>query len=153
MGWAVFVDATSSIIPFRTRRLQRVLVVEDHAVARRLMEAYLELWPCEAFWALDGEQALVMLATMPFDVVIMDVVLPNISGLTVTRHVRRLDGPNRTVPIVAMTANAHPQHKAECLESGMNDYLAKPVTPDELLDALNRATEPSHVDLARARRV
>jgi len=142
-----------SVLSMRARQKQRVLVVEDHAVARRLMEAYLELWPCEAFWAFDGEQALEMLAAMPFDVVIMDVVLPEMDGLAVTRRVRRLDGPNRTVPIIAMTANARPQDRADCLEAGMNDYLAKPVTPDELLNALNRATEPTQVDRARARRV
>jgi CheY-like chemotaxis protein len=128
------------------RRL-RVLLVDDHpvnlAVARRLLERLGH----EVDVARDGKEAVDATATVVFDVVLMDVQMPVLDGLEATRAIRAREkstGAGR-LPIIAMTANAMRSDRETCLQSGMDDYLAKPVSPDALRDMLVRHSQPARV--------
>jgi CheY-like chemotaxis protein len=92
----------------------------------------------EADVANDGRQALDAIAAGAFDVVLMDVQMPELDGLGATREIRSR-WPERPLWIVAMTANAMAGDREACFAAGMNDYLAKPIRPAELAAALERA--------------
>jgi two-component system, sensor histidine kinase len=116
----------------------RVLAVDDNPLNRRILAAFLELWPVSTSWATNGVEALDLLAQDRFDVVLMDVQMPVMDGLTATRRLRARGGPNRDVPVLALTANAREEDRQACLAAGMDDFLTKPIRPDALLEALSR---------------
>lgn len=111
---------------------RRALIVEDNPVNQRVTEHLLRARGLACAVAHDGDEALKRLAEARFDVVFMDVQLPGIDGLETTRRVRARENGGKRVPIVAMTAGAHPGDREACLQAGMDDYLSKPVTPEEL---------------------
>jgi CheY-like chemotaxis protein len=86
----------------------------------------------------DGAQAVRQVQARPYDVVLMDVQMPVLDGEAATRAIRALPGPERAVPIIAMTANALAEHRAAYLAAGMDDYLTKPVDMEALARALAR---------------
>lgn len=126
----------------------RVLAVDDNALNRQILAAMLDLWPVSTMWATNGVEALDILAQERFDVVLMDVQMPVLDGLSATRQLRASEGPNRRVPVIALTANAREEDRASCLAAGMTDFLTKPVRPQALLEALARVDVP---DLEPAR--
>jgi CheY-like chemotaxis protein len=116
----------------------RILLAEDNAVNQKLAIRLLERMGYRADVAGDGQQAITQLEREAFDVVLMDVQMPELDGLEATRRIRARwtdDGPW----IIAMTANAMAEDREACLAAGMDDYLAKPVRIEELQDALERA--------------
>jgi CheY-like chemotaxis protein len=86
-----------------------------------------------------GAEAVAAIARNDFDVVLMDVRMPEMDGLEATRRIRALDGMRGQVPIVALTAQAFSDQVAECRNAGMDNHLAKPFTPEGLLCAIDRA--------------
>jgi len=125
-----------------------VLVAEDNAMNRKIIGVQLGELGCSYDMANDGEEALIALCTKPLpDVVLMDCHMPNLDGWEATRRIRgaRDDAEASDqrkqaaeLPIIALTAAALPEERARCLETGMNDFLTKPV---KLAD-LQRALEP-----------
>jgi CheY-like chemotaxis protein len=122
----------------------RLLLVEDVAVNRELVKTVLAAFDIEIETAEDGVQAIEAFRQRPYDLVLMDVQMPVMDGLTATRRIRALPMPAAaTTPIVAMTANVLPDQIARCVEAGMDDHLGKPMKPAELLGAIARwTTEP-----------
>jgi CheY-like chemotaxis protein len=117
----------------------RIIVAEDNPVNRQVVLAFLKRLGYAADSAENGSQLLEILARQSYDVVFMDVQMPEIDGLEATRRVRR-DWPAEGQPrIVAMTAAAFPEDRARCLEAGMDDYVSKPVALTELVEVLRRA--------------
>jgi signal transduction histidine kinase/CheY-like chemotaxis protein len=110
----------------------RILLVEDNAVNARITQRLLERQGCEVDVVDDGLQALAALAAKRFDLVLMDVQMPELDGLETTRRLRRVSGPNEGVPVVALTACAFQEDRERCLKSGMNDYISKPVVSGDL---------------------
>ena len=110
----------------------RVLVVEDEEAIRDLICFHLDLvgYTCET--AADGREALALAAREPFDVLVLDVVLPGLDGVTLCQAIRR-EGPNREVPIMMLTARRQEADKVLGLESGADDYLTKPFSVREFL--------------------
>ncbi len=105
----------------------RVLVVEDNPINRAVAQRLLERTGCQVELASDGADGLAMVRLLAPDLVLMDVQMPGMSGLEATREIRKLPEPARHTPVVAMTASSMTGDRERCLESGMNDYLSKPL--------------------------
>jgi signal transduction histidine kinase/ActR/RegA family two-component response regulator len=121
-------------IPQPVTRL-RVLVAEDNPVNQKLAVKLLEKHGHIVYLAHDGAEAVKLFEQHLPDMVLMDVMMPNVNGLDATAAIRRM--PNgATIPIVAMTANAMLGDRETCLAAGMTGYLAKPVRPQELYEVL-----------------
>jgi len=111
----------------------RVLVAEDHPVNRQYMAALLEGMGHRPFFAGNGLEAVQAIREQRFDIVLMDLHMPLLDGVGATLSIRALpDGVAATVPIIALTADAFAQTRERCLMAGMNDFLAKPVSPERL---------------------
>jgi CheY-like chemotaxis protein len=129
----------------------RILLAEDNAVNQKLALRLLRQLGYEADVAADGLQALAMLEDSDHDVVLMDVQMPQLDGLEATRRIRR-QWPDRSLRIVAMTANAMAGDREACLAAGMDDYIAKPIRPAELRSALERTSPARPAVAGRSRR-
>ena len=117
----------------------RVLLVEDNETNRRIAVRILEKAGLLVWTATNGLEALAQLAHLDFDLVLMDVQMPEMDGLEATRRLRGLVGQrNQRVPVVAMTANAMQGDRDRCLEAGMDDYLTKPIRAQQLRMALQQ---------------
>jgi len=121
-----------------------ILVVEDHAVNRLLLERQVSLLGYRVELAADGSEALEKLRNNRYDLVLTDCHMPNMDGYQLTREIRAMESARKSapMPIIACTANALPADAALCLESGMNDYLSKPVTIGELRQKIARWLKP-----------
>jgi PAS domain S-box-containing protein len=117
----------------------RVLLAEDNAVNQRLGRLMLEKLGCHVDVVGNGQEAVGAVLHIPYDVVLMDVEMPEMDGLEATRAIRRQLAADRQPQIVAMTARALVEDRHACTEAGMDDYLAKPVRLQELDAALTRA--------------
>jgi PAS domain S-box-containing protein len=117
----------------------RLLLVEDVAINRELVAAILAPFDIEIEMADDGVAGVEAFRNGVFDLVLMDMQMPVMDGLTATRRIRRLPIPTaQTTPIIAMTANVLPDQIAKCAEAGMDDHLGKPMQPARLLEVINR---------------
>jgi len=114
-----------------------VLVAEDEPISREVIGFLLEDASITFDLAVDGEQAVHRASQRPYDLILMDMQMPNLSGIEATRMIRA-GTCNRETPILAMTANAYPEDRQRCLEAGMNEHLAKPIDPDALYELLLR---------------
>ena len=139
----------------------RVLVVEDNVVNASLVRLLLEREGCLVSDAASGLQALDMLRTCEWDVVLMDCQMPEMDGYAATRYWRRMELTERRprLPILALTAHAMADDRKRCLDAGMDDYLTKPVKLDALRAVLSRyapgiavGSEPVPVESAAAER-
>ena len=124
----------------------RVLLVDDHPVNRELGHALLTMGGHDVTTAEDGATAVTLVRDEDFDLVLMDVHMPDMDGLAATRAIRAMSGPKAAVPIVALSADAMPEQVARCLAAGMDGHVAKPIVRDTLLAAVARfTTEPVEV--------
>src|SRR6059036_1023532 len=138
------IDPTTPLVPVgrdaSARRLH-VLVAEDNAVNQRVIVRLLEKMGHIPIVAYNGQEAVGAYESRPFDVVLMDVQMPVMDGLTATRMIRESEARHpgrRRLPIMALTAYAMRGDRERCLAAGMDDHLTKPVRPEELAAALNR---------------
>ncbi|MGI9024886.1 MAG: GAF domain-containing protein [Burkholderiaceae bacterium] len=116
----------------------RILLAEDNAVNQKLALRLLQQMGYRADVASNGVEAIECVARQPYDVVLMDVQMPEMDGLEASRRITQR-WPAHTRPrVVAMTANAMQGDREECLAAGMDDYLTKPIRVDQLVDALMR---------------
>jgi CheY-like chemotaxis protein len=123
--------------PAPTGRRLRVLVAEDNPINQVVASALLAKLGHSARIAGDGREALAALAEEPFDVVFMDVQMPDMDGVTATAELRRREaGTGRRVPVIALTAHALKGDRERLLAACMDDYLSKPIRPEELARVL-----------------
>ena len=121
-----------------TDRPLRVLVVDDHDINRRAVELILAPLGCDISTAADGLLALAQCEAAAFDVIFMDVRMPELDGRETTRRLRAGGGVNANVPVIAVTADTAPDDIAACMAAGMSYFVSKPLTPAALLGALNQ---------------
>jgi len=124
-----------TIEPTAAIRGARILLVEDNEINQQVAREILERWGFFVAVAVDGEKALEMIESESFDIVLMDIHMPTMDGLEATRRIRR-DGRFCDLPVIAMTASVMEKDQVECLEVGMNDHVAKPILPEQLLGVL-----------------
>jgi CheY-like chemotaxis protein/HPt (histidine-containing phosphotransfer) domain-containing protein len=135
-----------------TKRLH-VLVAEDNPVNQRVIVRLLEKMGHIPIIAYNGQEAVDAYESRPFDVVLMDVQMPVMDGLTATKTIRASEARNpgrRRLPIMALTAYAMRGDRERCLAAGMDEYLTKPVKPEELSAALSRLLDVSAPEPLRA---
>lgn len=118
----------------------RVLLVEDNAVNTLLATSLLHTWQVSADVATDGEQALERALATPYDVVLMDIQMPRLDGLSATARLRATPGPNQQQPIIALTANALKSEVDAYASAGFDDWLVKPYHENSLYLALAYAS-------------
>jgi DNA-binding response OmpR family regulator len=134
-----------------------ILVVDDEPTIREVVRRYLERDGFRVFEAADGNTALTMLETHTPDLLVLDVMLPGIDGLSITRRLRDTDGPGmltteREVPIIILTARSGEHDRIQGLELGADDYVTKPFSPQELVArvrAVLRRTYPAQASEER----
>ncbi len=116
----------------------RVLVAEDNTTNQQVAVAMLKKMGLAADAVADGNEAMNALATIPYDLVLMDVQMPGLDGLEATQRIRAHQAPvlDRDVPIIALTAHAMSGDRERCLEAGMNGYVSKPIDPLALAQEL-----------------
>ena len=137
---AAQVDRRDSFVRPGIIRGARILIVEDNETNRIIAREMLRRFGCEVDMAEDGAAAIEYLRNNDRDLVIMDCQMPVMDGFESTRRIRSGEAGSRAavLPIIAMTANALTGDREKCLASGMNDYLAKPVSSESLLKVLGR---------------
>ncbi len=114
----------------------RVLVVDDHDINRRAIQLILQPLGCEVTTAADGLLALKACDAQTFDLIFMDVRMPELDGRETTRRLRASDNANAQVPVIAVTADTSPEDITACGEAGMTYFVPKPITPASLLGAV-----------------
>ncbi|HEY0599007.1 ATP-binding protein [Brevundimonas sp.] len=117
-------------------RPMRVLVVDDHDINRRAIQLILQPLGCDIATAADGMAALKICETSSFDLIFMDVRMPELDGRETTRRIRAGGGLNALVPVIAVTADTSPEDIAACTDAGMTYFVPKPITPPMLLGAI-----------------
>jgi two-component system, sensor histidine kinase and response regulator len=139
-AWAA-ASVQTTVSPTRSTDLERtrILLAEDNAVNQKLVLWILEKWGCRAKAVSTGRAAIEALSRASYDLVLMDVQMPEMDGFEATREIRRQETESGGhMPIIAMTAHAMEGDRARCIEAGMDDYVPKPVRPPDLLAAIGR---------------
>jgi CheY-like chemotaxis protein len=120
-----------------SRNLQgmRVLVVDDNKMNLLIASKFLKKWMIEVDEAISGELALNLLKNNSYDLILMDLQMPEMDGFETSRIIRQT---NTATPIIALTADAMPETHSKALAAGMHGYLTKPFVPDVLYDKIAR---------------
>lgn len=127
-------------------RPMRVLVVDDHDINRRAIQLILQPLGCDVATAADGMAALKICEHTGFDLIFMDVRMPELDGREATRRIRAGNGPNAGVPIIAVTADTAAEDIAACTDAGMTYFVPKPITPPMLLGAITHVMTMAQTD-------
>ncbi len=131
-------DISSELAPVKSLHTARkkIMVVDDHELNRDLMVLLLKEYNCICETAKNGNEAIEKLRHKKFDLILMDVQMPELNGIETTQYLRN----NLAIdtPIIACTAFSQPAERQSCFDAGMNDYLSKPVDEKELLRILNK---------------
>ncbi|MEN9909792.1 MAG: hypothetical protein RLZZ540_2941 [Bacteroidota bacterium] len=142
-----YVEANESKQPNiqeKTLKGLRILIVDDNKINVLLVKQFFKLWDIESDKAENGLIAVEKVKKKDYDLVLMDLQMPEMDGYDATRAIRKLKGKKyQALPIIALTASAVGDVKADVLKSGMNDYISKPFNPETLFNKINFYTESS----------
>jgi signal transduction histidine kinase/CheY-like chemotaxis protein/HPt (histidine-containing phosphotransfer) domain-containing protein len=134
------VDDLPSVLSVEEKSKIRILLAEDNSTNQLVALAMLRKEGLTADVAANGHEVLEALKTVPYDIILMDIQMPEMDGMEATRAIRNADAgqANAAIPIVAMTAHAMKGYRELCLSAGMDDYVTKPIRPHELWAAIER---------------
>jgi CheY-like chemotaxis protein len=127
-------------LPVPTSESAHVLVVEDHPINQKLMGILLGRMACQVSFSENGQLAVDLVRQTPFDLILMDVNMPVMDGLTATREIRSLLGPASQTPIVVLTADVMNEAREKSLAAGANDFVTKPLQMDQLRELIRKYT-------------
>lgn len=126
-------ERTTVETPGNIRSDLKILVAEDHDINRFIIERMLKEWGCQPDFAITGVEAVEAASKKVYDVILMDVEMPDMNGYRATEVIREtLPSPNNQTSIIAMTGHAMLGEKEKCLSIGMNEYISKPFKPEDL---------------------
>jgi CheY-like chemotaxis protein len=134
-------DADASGDDAAPGRAAHILVVDDNATNRMVVEALCEMFDCSTESVVDGVEAVEAAKSGRYDVILMDIKMPRMDGVTATLEIRKLPAPAGRVPIIALTANADPEDAKTYLATGMHSVVEKPIKPEKLLAAMSAALD------------
>jgi CheY-like chemotaxis protein/signal transduction histidine kinase len=123
--------------PMMDARSAHILIVDDNATNRMVAEALCEMFDCTSEQVVDGVEAVEAARSGRFDLILMDIKMPRMDGVTATRAIRELPGRAGAAPIVALTANADPNDVLTYIAAGMQDVVEKPIKPERLAVVLS----------------
>lgn len=118
------------------KQATRILVAEDNTINLKVAIHQLKKLGYSADTAKNGKQAVKAVESAPYDLILMDVQMPEMDGYEATRAIRAMTDARKDIPIIAMTANAMKGDRERCLAAGMNDYISKPVKPENLIKTI-----------------
>lgn len=122
-----------------TNKQIKVLVVEDNAINQLLISTILKLESFEVVVADNGKIAIDILINSDFDIILMDLMMPEMNGYDATEHIRKkLTDKKSSIPIIAVSADVSKDVKDKCKAVGMNDYISKPYDAKHLLDLIKK---------------
>ncbi len=143
----IWMPETGNIEASESDRPLRILVAEDNHVNQKVLLGIL----CKAEHKIDmvgnGSEAVSAVIRVPYDLVLMDIQMPEMDGITATRKIRDLPGEVSNIPIIALTANAMKGDREKYIEAGMTDYVSKPINPQTLFAAIARCTGREPTDI------
>jgi signal transduction histidine kinase/CheY-like chemotaxis protein len=116
----------------------KILVAEDNKINALLIKSLIERRGHRADVAENGQLVIEAMMATPYDLILMDMHMPTLDGVAATRKVRALGGPGAETPIIALTASSEAKDRQRCLDAGMDDFITKPIDPEELDLALER---------------
>ncbi len=116
----------------------KILLVEDHPIAQRLAIEILSSLGCQVDLAENGQEALDFFSKKTFDLVLMDIGLPDFDGFIVTSNIRKIENNRSRVPIVGVSAHANTDTQLRALQTGMDDYILKPLTDEICIRLLEK---------------
>ena len=119
-----------------------MLIVEDNAVNQKVALMMLAKLGIRADVAGNGREAVEMLKLLPYDLVFMDCQMPEMDGYEAVAQIRKMEGANQRVRVVAMTAEAIAGCRERCLDAGMDDYVTKPLSMEPLIQAVRNGIRP-----------
>lgn len=131
-------------------RKLHILIAEDNKLNQKIISWILAPLNCQFDIVEDGLEAVSAMARSGYDIVLMDVQMPGMDGVTATQKIRSIEGPNRDIPIIALTANAMQGDRDLYLKQGLTDYVSKPIDQRILLEAITRHTDMSMPEIDEA---
>lgn len=118
---------------------KKILVADDDAINREMMGDIFAAMQCQVEYAADGVEAIAQYKKGKFDLILMDIRMPNKSGIEATREIRALENGSRHTPIMALTASLLEEDRQECLKSGVDDFVLKPIHLEDLRQRMAKA--------------
>jgi CheY-like chemotaxis protein/HPt (histidine-containing phosphotransfer) domain-containing protein len=125
----------------------KILVAEDNIMNQKYISSLLTKWNIDFTIALDGKKAVEQAQKQLFDVILMDIQMPNMDGYEATITIRNTKNLNQATPIIALTASAMLDQKNKALSTGMNDFITKPFAPNNLLNVIQRYLKNTNMSI------
>lgn len=120
---------------------KKIIVAEDSSVIQNLTRKILSQLNYDITSVKNGEQVIQLLEKEDFDLVLLDIYMPVMDGMECARKIRQLEGPNQTIPLVAITGNANNYSMDDFQEAGINAYVPKPLNYDSLVELVKKYTD------------
>lgn len=123
---------------FEKRKNYKILLAEDNIINQKVAIRMLNSSGYKVDAVMNGEQAINIYSDQDYDLILMDVQMPEMDGFTATKKIREMDPPKNSIPIIAITAHALVGDRERCLEAGMNDYVSKPIMAKDIVQIIDR---------------
>ncbi len=130
---------------YEKRKQYKILLAEDNLINQKVAMRMLNAAGYQVDAVLNGEQAIRVVSQKNYDLILMDVQMPEVDGFTATKKIREMDPPKNAVPIIAITAHALVGDREKCLEAGMNEYISKPVVANEIVQMIDNLLSISKI--------